>query len=378
MRVLAAIVGAMLILIVLWEAFETIVFPRRVTRRFRLTRLFYRNTWRPFLNLVRYAVPPKRRETLLSFYGPLSLLLLLSIWAVGLILGFALLHWADGSSVQSREPAGFLTDLYLSGTNVFTLGLGDVTPISPVAKVLTVAEAGMGLGFLALVISYLPVLNMSFQRREISISMLDARAGSPPSASEMLRRHSSDRGPEGLRELFHDWELWSAELLESHLSYPVLAYFRSQHENQSWLGALTSILDTSALVLVGVEGVPARQADLTFAMARHAVVDLCIVFRQKPRPPDRNRLTSENFSDLHSLMKTFGLRLRDGHDAEQLLEELRRLYEPYANALSGYFHMALPPWTPVSVRADNWQVSAWERSSTVMKTMKDIEEERHF
>ena len=379
MRVLSAFLGAFLIFMVLWESFETIIFPRRVTRRYRLTRLFYRNTWRPFQAVVGIAVPVKQRETVLSFFGPLSLLLLLSIWAGVLVTGFALLHWADGSSVQTNQgPAGFFTDLYLSGTTFFTLGLGDVTPSSSIAKLLTVIECGMGLGFLALIISYLPALNQSFQRREVRISLLDARAGSPPSAAEILRRHNNEHRLEALRVLFHEWELWSAELLESHLSYPVLAYFRSQHDNQSWLAALTAILDASALVMVGVEGACARQAELTFAMARHAIVDLSIIFRRPPRQPAHDRLPSETLTAMRESLKEAGHQLLDGHDAEKKLAELRSLYEPYAYSMSSYFRMPLPPWMPKSDRADNWQMSAWERSSAVKKTMKEIEEDWHF
>ena len=350
-----------------------------MTRRYRLTRLFYRNTWRPFQAVVGIAVPVKQRETVLSFFGPLSLLLLLSIWAGVLITGFALLQWADGSSVQTNQgPAGFFTDLYLRGTTFFTLGLGDVTPSSPVAKLLTVIECGMGLGFLALIISYLPALNQSFQRREVRISLLDARAGSPPSAAEILKRHNNEYRLEALRVLFHEWELWSAELLESHLSYPVLAYFRSQHDNQSWLAALTAILDASALVMVGVEGACARQAELTFAMARHALVDLSIVFRRPRKQPAHDRLPPETLAALRESLEAAGHQLRDGHDSDKKLEELRSLYEPYAYSMSSYFRMPLPLWMAKTDRADNWQMSAWERSSAVRKTMKEIEEDRHF
>ena len=140
----------------------------------------------------------------------------------------------------------------------------------------------MGLGFLALIIGYLPALNQSFSRREVNISMLDERAGSPATASEMIRRNVVEGNIDELQRLLAEWEQWSAELLESHLSYPFLAYFRSHHENQSWLGALTTVLDTSALVSSIVEGGLQRQARMTFAIARHAVVDLAIVFGISP------------------------------------------------------------------------------------------------
>ncbi len=255
MSTLSAIAGVALILIVLGDAFETIILPRRVTRQIRLARFFFRYTWRPWSALVVSIFSGKRQETYLSFYGPFSLLLLLIIWATGLIFGFALLLSATGSAVHSSGATpGFATDLYLSGTTFFTLGLGDVTPVSTTARVLTAMEAGLGFGFLAMVIGYLPAITQSFSRREVNISLLDARAGSPPTACEMLRRNSVDHRLKELQQLLRDWEGWSAELLESHLSYPVLAYFRSQHDNQSWLGALTVVLDTCALILARYGG----------------------------------------------------------------------------------------------------------------------------
>jgi hypothetical protein len=358
----ATISGIALILLVLWEGFETIILPRRVTRRFRLTRFFYRSSWRPWVKMVKILVPARRRETWLSYFGPLSLLLLLSFWAGGLISGFALIHWALGSAVLARDGgAGFLTDLYLSGTTFFTLGLGDVIPRTSLARLLVVVESGMGFAFLALVIGYLPALNQSFARREVSISLLDARAGSPPTASEMLRRHGHERGKEALRQLLHEWERWSAEFLEGHLSYPVLAYFRSQHDNQSWLAALTAILDTCALIMAGLEGACERQAELTFAMARHAVIDLSLVFRTSPRAPILDRLPPEKLTELRSLLTESGQKLREGDAVDRKLRELRLLYEPYVHALATYFRVSLPPWSAEEGWVDNWQGSFWER-----------------
>lgn len=372
MAIVAAWLGAILIAVVLWEGFETIVLPRRVTRKIRLTRFFYRLTWRPWLALGRAVTSGRRLETLLSFFGPLSLLFLLSLWALGLITGFALLYWSCGPH-SFKIDSDFTTDLYLSGTTFFTLGLGDVVPQTSLARGLTVLESGMGLGFLALIIGYLPALNQSFSRREVSISLLDARAGSPPTAAEMLRRHSSDHGLAALQQLLHEWERWSAELLESHLSFPVLAYFRSQHDNQSWLAALTAILDTCALVMVGLEGACERQAELTFAMARHAVNDLSLVFLSEPREPRHNRLPADTLGELRAMLAAEGLKLRKGEEADEHLRQLRHMYEPYIFALGRHLNMALPPWIPAAGRKDNWQASAWERAPARARKDKDAD-----
>src|SRR5579864_2398683 len=309
----AFLAGVAIFLIVVWDAFEAIILPRRVTRKFRLTRLFYRTTWRTWRFATNLLSSRKTREALLGFFGPISLLLLIGVWAVGLVLGFGLMQFGAGSavSVTGAQP-GFWMDLYLSGTTFFTLGLGDVVPRSVLAHVLVVAEAGFGFGFLAAIIGYLPFIYSSFSQREINISLLDSRAGTPPTAGELLRRHSYQGGQVALREVLKDWELWCAELMESHLSYPVLAYFRSQHDNQSWIASLTAILDTCALVKVGIEGACERQADLTFAIARHAVVDLSQVFGTPPRPLPHERLTSADLRAIRDTLGQHGLKLLDG------------------------------------------------------------------
>jgi len=286
----AAVVGSLLVLVILWDAFQTIILARRVSRRLRPTRAFYRLVWTPWRAATKRLAPGNRRENVLMVFGPLSLLLLIALWALGLIVSFALLHWSLGSEVTGADGAsGFGVDLYMSGTTFFTLGLGDVTPRTTLARALTVLEAGMGFAFLALVIGYVPLISQAFSRREVSISMLDARAGPPPTPAQLLRRHFRDGG-EDLRELLRDWERWSAELLESHVSFPVLSYFRSQHDNQSWVAALTTILDVCALVIARIEDGRMLTARLTFAMARHAVWDLCAVFRLPPTLPPADRL----------------------------------------------------------------------------------------
>jgi len=376
MPILYGIVGAVLILIVLGDAFETIVLPRRVTRQISLARIFYQFSWFLWSKAVGSISSRKRQETYLSFFGPLSLILLLLLWATGLMVGCGLLLWSSQWVVgPSGGPLRFSTCFYLSGTTFFTLGLGDIQPQTWLQRGIVAFEAGMGFGFLALVIGYLPVLNQSFARREVNISLLDARAGSPPTAGEMLRRHSHDRGMEDLQQLFHEWERWSSDLLESHLSYPVLAYFRSHHDNQSWLAALTAILDASAFGIVSLEGDCERQAQLTFAITRHAIVDLAQVFNCPPRKPKHDRLPSAELARMRAILKEAGLKLREESAIDQKLSELRRMYEPYVYSLSNYLRITVPPWNPTSRRNDNWQTSAWGRSTGFQ--IEGLPEESH-
>jgi len=366
MHILAAAGSVAMIVVVLWDAFEVIILPRRVTRKFRLTRFFYRSTWMPWAAASKRVSPASRRELWLSFYGPVSLLFLLSLWAAGLILGFASLHRSLGTPMKTPDgTTSFLTYLYFSGSTFFTLGLGDIIAQTWPGRALTILEAGMGLGFLAVVIGYLPVLYQAFSRRELNISLLDARAGSPSTAAELLRRHFDGVQFVELSAFLRDWERWSAELLESHLSYPVLAYYRSQHTNQSWLAALTTILDVTALVMVGIDGVPAHQAQLTFAIARHAVVDLAHVFNTKPHMPHYDRLSPGEFARMRNNLSVRGILVENGDGAVERLEKLRAMYEPYVHALSEYLLMPLPQWEVAAKSADNWQTSAWERIAHV-------------
>ena len=345
-RFVPILAGVALIVLMLWEAFETILLPRTAARRFRFTRFFFRLLWTPWSALGRRMPPGPTRERYLGLFGPLSILLLMVSWAVGLIVGFGLVQWSllpGHAGLDELE-----TSLYLSGTTFFTLGLGDVKPETPAARFSAMFEAGLGFGFLACIISYLPVIYAAFSLREVTILRLDVRAGSPPSAAELLRQHDHRGGEAELGELLRDFERWSAEVLESHLSYPVLCFYRSQHRDQSWLAALTTILDTCALLLVGVGQLEARQAPLTFAMARRALIDIAHIFRETdhdelPDPPDR--LPAGELDRLRALLHS-DAPLLAGPDADEKLRRLRATYEPTAYTLSVNLLMPLPPWLP--------------------------------
>jgi hypothetical protein len=362
MSTLIALASLLVILLVFMDAFEAMLLPRRVPRNFRFARMFYVYSWTPWAALARRMKPGKRREIFLSFFGPLSVLVLFILWAVGLIAGFAVLQWSIGADLHTPGDVPKLsTYLYLSGVTFFTLGFGDITPLDPAGRFVAVVEAGVGFGFLAVVISYLPVLYQSFSRREVTIALLDARAGSPPTAGQLLLRLAQHRNFAMLERFLEEWERWAAEVLESQISFPVLSFYRSQHDNQSWLATLTATLDTAALVIAGVKGTCPAQAQLTFAMARHVVVDLAQIYRVPPIEPDPDRLPVEQLKRLRADLLSAGLELREGEAVERKLAELRGMYEPFVNALSLYFLLALPPVYSEKAPVDNWQTSAWMR-----------------
>jgi hypothetical protein len=365
--VVATIFGFVILCVVLLDAFETVVLPRRVTRHFRLTAWFYRRTWVPWRSLARRIQTVSRQQNFLGYFGPLLLFLLLGFWATGLILSFALMQYGFGEHLQlGNEPLTFGRLLYQSGQTFFTLGYGDILPTSGASRALAVLEAGMGFAFLGVVIGYIPVVYSSFSRREIQISMLDSRAGSPPTAAELLVRLAGNTdGPAieqpVLDQVLRDWERWSAELLESHISYPVLSFFRSQHSNQSWLGALTTMLDVTSLILTGIEGVHPGQAKLTFAMARHAAVDLAQVVNARYDPQAPERFSAADFENLRNTLEDAGLKLRTDEYGREKLARLRSMYEPYVHSTARNLMLNLPPWKHPQKLRDNWQAGPWDR-----------------
>ncbi len=362
--------GILLLLVILADTFETIVLPRTVTRRLRLTRLYYMTLWALFGLLGRRRPGQGEDSRFANAFGPFSLLLLILVWAVSLIVAFALIQWGMGSHIYSEHlRAGFFTDIYMSGTTFFTLGLGDVTPRDTPARVVAVLEAGVGFGFLAIVIGYLPVIYQCFSRREVGITLLDARAGSPPTAGELLRRHAEAGTMDALAPLLLLMEQWASDCLESHLSYPVLVFYRSQHDRESWLATLAVMLDACSLILVGFEDGSEWQRGLhwqarqTYAMCRHAIVDITLVLHIPLSDWKEERLPSEQRDRLRRQLIAAGLHPHSNPDADTRLDELRQQYEPYLDALRGRLRQSLPPWMGEGVQADNWRTGIGDQDS---------------
>jgi hypothetical protein len=355
-RVVVGIAGALLVLAMLAEFFVTFMLPRRVKRDPRFARGLFRAAWRPW-RAIAARLPEGVGDTMLGFFGPLWIIATLAIWSLGIILGFACLFWAFDSSLSGT--AHFADDLYYSATAFFSAGTS-LNPTSGVGRALQVGEAACGFAVLFVAIGYLPALYQAFSRREVRVSQLDPRAGSPPTAGTLLLQ-AADRGRfDELGTYVAEWETWTAELMETHLAYPVLGYFRSQHLNQNWLASLVAVVDASAFFVAATPDAGDEGAVLTFAIGRHALADLAHVFRVHLPESDHERLTRDQFDELHGRLSANGVSLVESDEAWEHLAKLRRAYEPYARGLSAWLALGLPDWIPAGEVEKNWRLAAWQ------------------
>jgi hypothetical protein len=269
---LEVLLGIGVAVYILNDVFQSVVVPRPTPARFRLTRWVVRPGWRAWRALGLRASPGER-ERLLGVFAPLVVVVLLILWLSGLAFGFGLIFFGLRAQLHPLV-SDFPTAFYFAGTSVLTIGFGDFVATSGIARVLALVAGGTGLGTIALAISFLFSLYASFQRREILIVTLDARAGAPPSGVTLLETVAKLGMIDDLPRLFGDWEKWAAEVLDSHLAYPVLAYFRSSHDNESWVSALGAVLDATTLLLTTCVDGPRGPAKMMFAMGTHLVEDL--------------------------------------------------------------------------------------------------------
>jgi Ion channel len=317
----------------LLDLFRTLVMPRAARGRWRLSRLTFIALWRPWRWLALRARTANGRERFLAAASPMSLFVLLGTWAALSVVGYALVLWSPAfvNGVQGADGKGFSTLLYFSGTSFFTLGFGDVVA-SGASRAIVVLEGATGLGLIAVVIGYLPVLYQAFNRREVGILLLDARAGSPPSGPELVRRAGGVGVKRSLPQLFREWERWAADILETHLSYPFLAYFRSPHDNTSWVTSLGAVLDGATLVLSSVADEPCVEAaSMLYATGTHAVEDLFYYFRIPERP---GMIERAEFDRVFEDLEAAGVPLKDPDESWKIFTEMREAYGSRLNALA--------------------------------------------
>src|SRR5256714_1923946 len=270
--------GLLLIGLVLYDVFQAVIVPRPSTSGLGFARYIVAVSWRVWRRYGESISRADKRERRLGAYAPFVLVFLLFFWGAVLILGYRLV--LDGLRDQvTPRPPDLWTSLYFAGTSFITIGFGDVTPVGPAARVVALAAGATGLVLVALAITLIFSLYASFQRREVLVVTLDSPAGAPPSGVQLLESMGQLKLTDDLPALFLSWEKWAAEVLDSHLAYPLLCFFRSSHDNESWVSALGALLDAATLCLTTVEGCPEGRAKLLLAIGGHLVEDVSRYFR---------------------------------------------------------------------------------------------------
>lgn len=335
--VLSFLVGGLLIIGTLADALTALLVPRGATGRLRPTRMFYRVTWVVWRGLARRLKAVRPRETVLSLYGPLSLLTLLSLWLLGLLVGWALVFWPLRAGIDGITGYGSI--IYYSGTALLTVGFGDITAETTLVRLLTLLTAVTGLGTIALVVSYLPALYGAYSRREARILTLDDPSGDQLHPSTLIGLQAPDGDLIRLYDYLTAWELWTAEVLESHVSYPMLAFFRSQHDGMSWVAAMGVMADTAALLSAIVPGAELREPYFLYRRARRTLVETYLRLRGEVEPGPT--VVKHEFQAAYDRIVELGLPTRPADEAWERFTEYRATYGPTLNHLLDF--LALPP-----------------------------------
>lgn len=333
------VAGALVVVLVLLDLFQTIITPRPVAGRLRLSRYLSRPLWRTWRWAGFHVVPTRRREGFLGSYGPFSVVLSLLLWVLLLIAGYGLLVDAFRDQLRPR-PTGPGASIYFAGTSLLTIGFGDYVPSGPAARAVTLAAGATGLGTFALVITYLFSLFAAFQRREVAVVATEAAAGAPPSGVTMLESYGVGMVHDDLAAAFQRWQEWAAEVLDSHLAYPILAYFRSSHDNDSWIGSLGAVMDAATLVITTVEGGPKGWAKMFRWVGGHCIEDLVLYF-DLPNDHDYVGVEPQEFGAARERLEKAGWAVRPEPDAWDSFQRLRAEYAGRVNALAAYW--AAPP-----------------------------------
>ena len=325
--------GVLLVALTLYDLFESVVLPRPAVGRLRFSPLVLHVFWLVWRAVGRRLEPMRRREAVLGAFGPTAVLMLLLLWAAALVLGYALI-------LMGCEPTGFGGALYLSASSFLTLGIAG--PRSGPGRAIAPLEAATGLGLFALVVSLLFLLFGAFERREVQVIALDASAGAPPSGLALLEACAEFAIPQHLGETFATWRIWAAQVLESHLAFPALVYFRSSHDNEAWLNSFGAVMDAANLVLTAMEGGPRGEATMFYKVGRHLVDDIGFHFRfRRLRQPGLERWELERAL---ARLAAAGYPTLPVEQAWPAFAARRLQYLPLIEHLSRYLVLPPAPW----------------------------------
>jgi hypothetical protein len=330
--------GLVLLAIVLWDIFQSIVVPRPTPGRLRLARYLIPPTWRLWRAIgFRRGVA---NDWFLGLYAPATAIVLFAVWLALIVIADGLMLYGLRAEI-TPTPASFLDALYFAGTSVLTLGYGEIVAAGGLSRVIVLVAAATGLGVVALVITFIFSLFASYQRREVMVVTLSARAKAPPSAATLLETYARHDMTGDLPGLFRDWEQWAAEVLDSHVAYPLLGYFRSSHDNISWVSSLGAVLDAAALVGTTITGVPRGQAEMMLRVGAHLVEDIS---NYLGLAGEGSGVDPADFAAVHDRLERAGYAMEPLERSARAFERTRRTYVGRLEALAAYWATPAQSW----------------------------------
>ncbi len=340
LRVAELVVGTLTVVLVLNDVFQSVIVPRAVGRRYRISSNITLPSWQLWRRYALRIDDTERREDFLGTFAPLMLVVFLIVWVAGLVFGYGLLF--DALAGQVRPRPGFGAALYFAGTSLLTIGYGDFVPLTGAARFLALAAGASGFGTVAVVTAFLFSLFGAFSRREVFVILFGARAGAPPSGVTLLETYARLGMRADLPDIFKEGQHWAADVLESHLAYPILAYFRSPHDYESWVGALGAVLDASTLLLTAVRNESFGHARLMNDIGRHLTHDLGRYFALDVRYAVG--VERSEFDTARERLRDAGFDVIDGDSAWEAFATLRRFYAAPLDAMTRYWRIPPAQW----------------------------------
>ena len=340
--------GVLLLALTFWDLFETVIVPRPTPGWFRISRYLVRWSWRGLL-MLRDGRPDRSYDRVLGLFAPAMTVAMLGAWLFTLIVGYGLILFALRDQIRP-VPTDLGTTLYFAATSVLTLGFGEILAVGPAARFVVATAAVSGLGSVALVVTFLFSLYGSYQRRESEVVALQAAAGAPPSAVALLETYALLGLIDRLPGLFGRWERWAGEVLDSHVAYPLLGFFRSSHDNLSWISGLGSMLDAASLVLTTITDLPRGDAKLFKRVGAHLVED---IFNLGFRAGDTSTLDRSAFDAACDRLEEAGYTLEPRDLAWPAFEAARGTYATRLEAMARYWATPATSWLgdPIALRS---------------------------
>jgi len=340
LNVLVGIAGAALVVSSLADLFISVVVPRSVGGRLRPSALISRNGWRFWRDQAMRIEDAERREDTLAVFAPTLLVTLLAYWVLSEIVGYGLLFWALRAGLRPEPHIGGA--IYFAGTSLLTIGYGDIVPLHWYTRALSLFAAGGGLATFAIVTTFLFQTFAAFQRREAFVVTISERTGAPPSGLEFVVRHLKLGMPDDIGTILRESQRWIAEVMETHLAYPVLTYFRSSHDDESWVGTLGALLDASTLLITTLDLDHRGQAEITLRLGSHLVRDFTGFFHLPQS--DAAGVEYDEFVTAYRTLRELGVPLRPLEDAWPAFSRKRASYAVPLEAMARWWRIPPARW----------------------------------